>query len=262
MRISILFQTTIAAAVATAPLTAHAIDWTIGAGAGVAPDYEGSDDYEAVPLWNLRAQNLYHPATYVDITGLKLNSNFLPDDNFRLGLSGEYAMKRTDVDDDSVDSLGSTDNGLMLGLMGGYDFNITPDGVLGLELDGRFDPGGDVGGLMTARAKYRTPVDSAKQWIVDARVETTYATDDYMENYFGIDASDLGGSNLTAFDADAGFKDVTLAAGITYLITENWSVSALAAYKRLVEDAEDSPVTDDAGDPNQLFAGIRGAFRF
>jgi outer membrane scaffolding protein for murein synthesis (MipA/OmpV family) len=243
-------------------MSAHAIDWTIGAGAGVAPDYEGSDDYQPVPLWTLRAQDLYHPATYVEINGLKLNSNLLPDDNFRLGLSGEYAMKRSDVEDDSVDSLGSTDNGLMLGIMGGYDFNVTPDGVLGLELDGRFDPKGDVGGLVTARVKYRSPVDSAKKWIFNARAESTFATDDYMENYFGIDAADLGGSNLTAFDADAGFKDVTLAAGITYMITQHWSVGALAAYKRLMGDAEDSPVTDDAGDADQLFAGILASFRF
>jgi outer membrane protein len=251
-----------AAVAAAAPLSAHAIDWTIGAGAGVAPDYEGSDDYEAVPLWNLRAQNLYHPATYVDITGLKLSSNFLPHDNFRLGISGEYAMKRSDVDDDSVDSLGSTDDGLMLGIMGGYDINVTPDGVLGFELDGRFDPKGDVGSLLTARVKFRSPIDSAKKWIANARAESTFASDDYMENYFGIDAADLGGSNLTAFDADAGFKDVTLAAGITYQFTQNWSVSALASYKRLVEDAEDSPVTDDAGDADQLFAGILASFRF
>lgn len=252
----------LAAGLALAPLSAHAVDWTIGLGAGVAPDYEGSDDYGPVPVWLLRAQNLYHPATYVDISGLKLNSNLLPHDNFRLGLSGEYAVKRSDVEDDSVDSLGSTDSGVMIGIMGGYDFDVTPDGILGLELDARFDPSGDVGGLVSARVKFRSPIDSAKKWIFDARAETTYANDDYMENYFGISPADLGGSNLTAFDADAGFKDVTLGAGITYMITQNWSVSGLAAYKRLIEDAEDSPVTDDAGDPNQLFAGIRGNFRF
>jgi outer membrane scaffolding protein for murein synthesis (MipA/OmpV family) len=30
----------------------------------------------------------------------------------------------------------------------------------------------------------------------------------------------------------------------------------IASYKRLVGDAEDSPVVDDAGDPNQFTAGI------
>ena len=42
---------------------AFAIDWTIGAGVGVTPDYEGSEDYEPVPLWNLTARDLYDPNT-------------------------------------------------------------------------------------------------------------------------------------------------------------------------------------------------------
>src|SRR3954462_3277897 len=37
--------------------------YTLGLGVALAPDYEGSDDYRAVPLWNLRAGNLYHPDT-------------------------------------------------------------------------------------------------------------------------------------------------------------------------------------------------------
>ena len=36
---------------------------TRGAGAGVAPDYEGSDSYEAVPLWNLNVSNSSCPFT-------------------------------------------------------------------------------------------------------------------------------------------------------------------------------------------------------
>ena len=247
---------------AAAPFSAHAVDFTIGAGAGVAPDYEGSDDYDAVPLWHLRAQDLYHPSTYVDISGLRFTSNFVPHDNFRLGLSGEYAMKRSNVDDDNVDALGSTDDGVLVGLIGGYDFNITPDAVLGAELDARFDPSGDIGGLVTARVKFRSPVDAAKKWIVNASVESTYATDDYMDNYFGIKASDLGGSNLSAFNADGGIKDVGVGAGITYMFSQHWSVSGLANYKLLVGDAADSPVTDKAGDESQFFAGALVSFKF
>ena len=250
------------ALVTAAPMSAQAVDWTIGAGAGFAPDYEGSDDYEVVPLWNLRAQDLYHPATYVDISGPRLSSNFIPHDNFRLGLSGQYAFERDDVDDNKVDSLRDTDSGVLLGVIGGYDFDITPDAVLGLELDARFDVTGDVGGLITGRVKFRSPLDAAKDWIVNAGVETTFATDDYMDNYFGISARDLGSSSLSTFSADSGFKDVGLNAGITYMFTPSWSVTGLASYKRLLGDAKDSPVTDNAGDENQLFGGALVSFRF
>ena len=68
----------------TAP--ADGVRVTLGAGAGVAPDYEGSDYYEPVPLWNLSVGNLYHPKTYVQVLGPRLRSNFIPDDHWRLVL--------------------------------------------------------------------------------------------------------------------------------------------------------------------------------
>ena len=37
---------------------------------------------------------------------------------------------------------------------------------------------------------------------------------------------------------------------------------ATAVYTRLVGDAEDSPVTDDAGDPNQFFGGILVVYKW
>lgn len=250
------------ALVTAAPMSAGAVDWSLAAGVGVSPDYEGSDDYRPVPLWRASAKDLYHPETFVQISGLSLSSNFIPHENFRLGISAEYAMERDDVHDNSVDNLDSTDDGFLLGLVGGYEFGVLENGKLGFELDSRFDLADDIGGLITAKVKFSSPVDDDKRWIVRASVESTYATDDYMDNYFGISASDLGTSDLSTFDADGGIKDVGFGGGVTYVITKQWSFTTLASYKRLVGDAEDSPVTDDAGDEDQLFAGALVNFRF
>ncbi|HSA79850.1 MAG TPA: MipA/OmpV family protein, partial [Geminicoccaceae bacterium] len=78
------------------------ISFTLGAGVGIAPDYEGSDEYELVPLWNLRIGNLYHPRTFVQVLGPRLRSNFLPSDHWRLGLSGQFIKERDDVENDQV----------------------------------------------------------------------------------------------------------------------------------------------------------------
>ena len=125
---------------------------TLGAGIGVAPDYEGSDDYQPIPLWNLRVQNLYDPNTFFQLRGLGFSSNLLPHPNFRLGITGQYSGERDDVDDDSVDDLGSTDDGFLLGVVAGYDFDVSPDTVVGIEVDARYDVAGDIGGLITAKA--------------------------------------------------------------------------------------------------------------
>ena len=124
---------------------------TAGAGVGVAPDYEGSDYYQAVPLWNLSVSNLYHPKTYVQLFGPRLRSNFIPDDHWRLGIAGQFIRKRDDVHNDRVDDLESVDASVMLGVVGGYDLLPEPQTDLVLEVEARQDVANDNGFLATIR---------------------------------------------------------------------------------------------------------------
>ena len=242
-------------------MDASAVDWTVGGGVGIAPDYEGSDNYEAVPLWNLTARDLYHPETYVRIFGPRLRSNFLADDNLRLGLAGQFVKKRDDVDNNQVDALRSTDSGVMLGALLGYDFNLQDKQVFGIEIESRWDVKNDIGGLFTGRVVYTAPFGGGS-WIFNTSAETTYASGDYMDEFFTITAADSARSGLSVYSADAGFKDVKLGATLTYRFTESWSVTGLANYTRLLGDAADSPVVDGVGDENQFFGGLTINFSF
>jgi outer membrane protein len=244
--------------VGTAP--GQGMNFTLGAGAGAAPDYEGSDDYELVPLWNLRVGNLYHPKTFVQVIGPRFRSNFLPSDQWRLGLAGQFIKERDDVENDQVDALENVDSSLMLGAVAGYDFLADPQQDLVLEVEARQDVANDNGFLATIRGVYGSRL--TESWRLNASVGSTWASEDYMSSYFGIDADDAARSGLDQFSADEGFKDFSLAAALTYQLFERVSVSALANYTRLLEDAEDSPVVDDAGDENQFFAGALVNYRF
>jgi len=236
------------------PISAQAVEWTVGLGAGVAPDYQGSENYELVPLWNIRANNLYDPNTYVQVVGPKLKSNFLANDNFRVGLSGQYVAKRDDVENKQVDRLKSTDDGVMLGLLLGYDFKLSNNRVWGFEFDPSWDVSDNIGGLFTLRSHYTAPF--AGSWRFHGGVSGTYATEDYMDEYFSINAADSARSGLSTYSADAGIKDVALDASLTYQFAGNWSATGSLKYARLLGDAADSPVTDDNGDANQLFGGL------
>jgi MipA family protein len=233
---------------------------TVGVGPGVAPDYEGSSYYEPVPLWNLVVGNLYHPKTYVAVFGPRLRSNFLPDDHWRLGLTGQFIRERDDVHNNKVDDLEKVDASVMLGAVGGYDFFADPQQDLVLELEARQDVANDNGFLATIRGVYGDRL--APGWRLDAYAGTTWASDDYMSSYFGIDASNAARSGLDQYNADAGFKEVSFGGTLTYRFLERWSVTALATYSRLLGDAADSPVVDDVGDPNQFFGGALINYRF
>jgi MipA family protein len=236
------------------------INFTLGAGAGIAPDYEGSENYEAVPFWNLRAGNLYHPETYVQLLGPRLLSNFLPSDHWRLGLAGQFIRERDDVEDNQVDDLESVDASVMLGLIAGYDFLATLQNDLVLEVEGRQDVASDNGFLGTIRGRYGSRF--AERWRLDALVQTTWASEDYMSSYFGIDAADAARSGLDQFNADDGLKDFGFGASLTYRFLERWSATGTGTYTRLIGDAADSPVVDDVGDENQLFGGFLINYRF
>ena len=82
-----------------------------------------------------------------------------------------------------------------------------------------------------------------------------------MQSYFGVDSSDASRSGLDEYDADAGFKDVGVNAMLSYLITPRWDVTGIAAYRRLVGDAEDSPVTEE-GSANQWYGGLMFNYHF
>jgi outer membrane protein len=233
---------------------------TLGAGAGVAPDYEGSDYYEAVPLWNLSVGNLYHPKTYVQLLGPRLRSNLIPDDHWRLGVAGQFIRKRDDVHNNRVDRLKNVDPSAMLGLIGGYDFLAAPDQDLILEIEARQDVANDNGFLATIRGTYGGRL--TENWRMVALVGSTWADDDYMSSYFGIDAADAGASGLDQYNANEGFKDVNFGGALTYRFLERWSVAVLGTYARLLNDAKDSPIVDDVGDANQFFGGALINYRF
>ena len=244
--------------VGTAP--GDGIRATLGAGAGVAPDYEGSDYYQAVPLWNLNVSNLYHPKTYVQVFGPLLRSNFIPDDHWRLGVAGQFIKKRNNVHNNQVDRLESVDASAMLGLVGGYDFLADPRRDLVLEVEARQDVANDNGFLATIRGAYRARLTESLGMV--AYVGSTWADDDYMTSYFGIDAADAAASGLDQFNADEGFKDVSFGGAVNYRFLERWSVAFLGTYARLLNDAKDSPIVDDVGDANQFFGGALIIYQF
>jgi MipA family protein len=234
--------------------------YTFGLGAAFAPDYEGSQDYTAVPLWNLRAGNLYHPDTFVQFLGPTLRSNLLPDDHWRLGISGRYQPDYDNVDNDRVQDIKDTDVTGLLGLTAGYDFLAERDQTVALELDAQYDVLHGNGGVLTPRLRWQAPL--SPRTVVGAAVSTTWGSEDYMGNRFSINAGGAARSGLDEYDADGGFKNALVTGTATYRFAEAWSLTGLVGYSRLFSEAADSPIVDDEGDENQFVGGLLVNYSF
>ena len=234
--------------------TAVAVEkFELGIGAGFAPDYEGSEDYEAVPLPYARAN--WASGQYVQLLINKIKGNVLPNDTWSFGPMLQYIGSRADVDNNRVDDMQNVDASVMVGAFGGVKIDRW-----NASIEARQDVADGNGFLLTLNGGYNLPIND--QWKLGFGASTTYADGAYMNTYFSVDGGDAARSGLKKYDADSGFKDVALNLNANYKFHENWSVMGLLRYTRLVGDAEDSPVVDDEGDENQFFGGVLVKYSF
>jgi len=227
----------------------------IGGGVGAAPDYEGSDDYEAVPLpfASVRWAN----GRFVELVGNTLRANLISDSAWSFGPILQYIPERDDVDSDAVDAMKKVDTSVMVGVFGSVkldDWYVRIHGIQDMA-------DGNDGLLVQIGGGYNWFYSDIFSMKFD--VFSTYASEEYMEAYFEVDAQDSARSGLRQYTkVDEGIKDVGLAINANCHPYENWSFKGTISYKKLLGDAEDSPVVDDEGDSNQFLAGVMVVYHF
>lgn len=122
-----------------------------------------------------------------------------------------------------------------------------------------FDVGGEHDGyLISGSVRYFQPVTRPLTLSVGASL--TYGSGDYMDTYFGVSSGDSARSGLNQFNADSGLRDFRVPVMAIFSFNEHWHASGGVIYSRLLGDAADSPIVDNRGSKNQLFAGVGLAY--
>jgi outer membrane protein len=233
---------------------AQAAEFSIGGGIGVAPDYEGSSDYEVVPIPAGSAK--FDNGMFVKLLGLNLRANLVPSDFWRLGPVYNYRKERDDVDDNRVDRMREVSDANELGIFGGIEWE---NWYVFLDLLGDTGDAYD-GWYSTLKGGYNWIIDN--EWALSIGGHATYADDDYMQTYFGVNNRDSARSGLDKYDADSGIKDVGLDLGVNWAFASSWDLRGIASYSKLVGDADDDSPVVDQGSENQFFTGVLVLFKF
>ena len=240
--------------VAPVSATAGDPDITLGIGAAFVPDYEGSTHYEARPL--PFANVVWDSGRFLKLDGNGLRANVIANDTWSFGPLVQYRDKRSDVDNGQVDDMRKVDPASEVGAFVGMNVDNWK-----AELCGTKDiAAGHHGYLVSLSGGYTMPVDESLKIYMGA--STTYASGEYMSTYFKVDRDNSMRSGLKTYSADSGFKDIGVNMNVRYSPWEKWGIMCVAGYKRLIGDAEDSPVVDDAGDANQYSGGIIATYNF
>ena len=217
-------------------------DWNviIGAGAMLAPKFEGSDEMEISPVPVITAK--IGDRVSIDPGGVSVD--IYSADNFKFGLRGGYDLGRAEDDSDHLRGLGDIDAGGVVGASFAYEAGP-------VELFARIDKtiGGSDGLTGKVGASVSHQVD---RFIFSAEASATWADDNHMESYFGVTKAQSARSGLAEYEAGAGFKRVDLEASVTYMVTQNWLVRGQAGVGLLTGDAADSPIVQDEVQPSAM----------
>lgn len=223
----------------------------LGGGIAAAPDYEGSDDYEATFF------PIIDPVRF-----------FIP----RIGtIGGESRGFSIRPSFGAIGDRDQSDNPALVGL-GDVDFSVE----LGAEVEyrtdywrvfanARYGVSGHNGlvGTLGADGIFH-PMDDLT---IVAGPRLNFANEDFFDTYYSVNAtqaaaSAAGGIGLPVFDADAGLRSYGVEAEAIYQFAENWRAHLRAAYFHLAGDAADSPIVAAAGDENQGYVGLGFSRRF
>lgn len=216
----------------------------IGVIGGVAPEYQGSDEYELSYAPNIYI--VWHD--FLFIKGRKLGIQAFNSTHFYGGAFVRYTGGRSD-NNDGLEALGDISRTFTSGAYLNYRY----EGIrLKTEVRHDFFEEGHATLLiasLSSRIPWRDP-------LFQLSVETTWASKEYMNTFFGISRFQSMQSGLAQFDANSGIRDVSFNLGTAYKFDEHWSVSAQAIYQHLLGDAADSPIVRDVGSENNFILGL------
>ncbi|WP_259667163.1 MipA/OmpV family protein [Rhizobium lentis] len=224
-------------------------DWNVvvGAGAVYGPKFEGSKDFEVMPV-PLVSASFFNDYVHVGPTGLLIDIYKV--ENFKISARGGMEFGRDEDDSDHLRGLGDIDSGAKIG--GVISYELGP-----IELSAGIDKimGGSDGVTGTFGAEYSHMVG---QFILSAGASATWADKNYMKSYFGVTPLQSARSGLETYDAGAGFKRIDLTASVTYLASEHWFIRGQAELGIVTGEARNSPVVQKQTQPSvMMFVGYK-----
>lgn len=224
------------------PSTAAKSDWdvSLGAGAALAPTFEGSDRYHVspVPLVSI---------TYKDMITLNANglSAYWRTGDLRIGAGLTYNPGRSDSKDDSLfgggddrlRGMGNIDAALGIKAFASYHLWMTDLSAAVTKYTGDDNDG------VVVDLGLKVPYKLTDKFTLTPHAGATWANQDYMQTFFGVTAAQAARSGFARYDADAGFKDIRAGVDANYRFDEHWFLNISTDVKQLIGDAADSPIS-------------------
>ncbi len=235
----------VASAAETFPAPNDDVVVTLGGGARVAPEWDGSKHSVLSPMPIIGLKFLRSP-----LTGQPSS-----DTGFGIAPSFRLLGKRHFDPGSPLFGLADVATAFEAGLTVDYtDTNfrafVTARQGFGGHHGQLFDLGVD--GILH-------PMDKLK---LEMGPRLSFATADYMRTYFGVSNAEALATGLSAYKPAGGYRGAGLAATATYDIDKRWFVRGDAGWTRLSDEITKSPIVKLDGRRDQFTVGLGVAYRF
>lgn len=212
----------------------------LGGGGVVKPTYPGADTYMLLPYPIIEVGRFYIPGigqTEQKVKGIYFYPSF--------NIIGE----RKPSDDNSLKGTKVVDWAFEAGVGAGFRYDwVRGFATIRQGFNGYSGQTGELGLDLV--------LPLADRFEVAFGPRTSWASDGYMETYFGVTSKEAAKSTiLTAYKPDAGFKTAGLAAQVNYWIDGKTRIQVRGSWDRLIGDAGDSPIVK-AGSRDQWSFGV------
>ena len=230
----------------------------VAIGVGTVPEYDGSDEARILPF---ALADVQLGGVNFQLRGQSLRVDLVSNQRVSAGPVLGARLPRDDADG-PVGRLPDLDLAVEAGAFIGYRFGGGHGGQGSLHTElSLIQDISDVHDGLLASASASYVLFSQRNVFVSLETRTTWASDDYMRTYFGIEEVDAIASGLDAYRPDAGIRDV--GAGVTagYWFSPRLGVIGRMGATYLVGDPADSPVTED-GSRWQPNGGLALSYRY
>jgi outer membrane scaffolding protein for murein synthesis (MipA/OmpV family) len=231
-------------------------DWYLAVGATgmVAPNFEGGRKYlfSAQPIISLGKAGA--EARFVSRND-NISFSLYDSGSLRAGLTGKIVWAR----DNDIDELKGLDPVRWGGEIGGFAEFYPTDWlrVRGEVRQGIRSHNGVVADVAADAFHDVTP---------DVRVSggprLSFASSDYFDAFYGVDAEEAVASGLSEYHPGSGLKSVGVGGAVTWKTTDRVTTSLFSEYYRLMGPAADSSLVKERGSPDQFTVGVSAAYRF
>lgn len=229
-------------------------------GAGIAPHHMGTDKYTSIPILvgSYRSGNRRYTSR-----GFGVDINLNVEQRFSYGPIIHWRPKvKHSHSKGRAKHLSNIKGAPELGGFIGYRFrgDDHSQGRINLQLAGMHDVSDTHKGmLLTGRADYA--VLRSQPLNIDARLETSWASSDFQQTYFGVRSSESRRSGLKTYRPNSGFRDVTAGLTLSHQITPTFGLMTQASLTRLVGPTADSPIVGEASKTTTLM-GVAATWNF